>query len=238
MKLSSITYCSLVICLILSDPSLLMAQSSVNDISRDELRGMLGRNIVPTSRTVETVGSPYLNEEFTRGILTLDNDRETEPLMINFNAYQNRIEYQDGGDIIAVPGERVRNFTFTTGDKPILFGKGFSARGLDESEFVQIMSEGEITFLKKHEVSFQENIAVYGTATQRDEYISNERYYVVIDGEINRIRRLTERSITRIPDSFENEMEIFKREFQPDLSSAEGVALYFNHYNQLVDSKE
>lgn len=234
MKFSFITFCLFAIYFVAADPSLLMAQSSVNEISQEELRGYLGRNIVPTNRSVETIGSPYLYEEFSRGILTLDNERETEPLLINFNAYQNRIEFQDGGDIIAVPGDRVRNFTFMTDDKQIHFEKGYSARGLDENEFVQVMSEGAITFLRKYEVSFQENIASYGNATQKDEYISNERFYVVVNGEIDRIRRLNERTITRIPDSYKSEMEAFKSEFKPDLSTAEGVAHYFNHYNQLV----
>lgn len=234
MKYSLISYCFLVLYLLLAGPVILTAQSTVNEISRDELRGMLERNLVPTSRAVETIGSPYLNNEFTSGTLTFVDERVTEPLLINFNAYQNRVELQDGRDILAVPGDRVAMFTFNNNDNPILFKKGFSSRGLDEDDFVQVLSEGEITLLKKHDVSFQENVALYGTATQRDEYINNERYYIAIDGEVDRIRRFSERAIKGIPDSFESEMETFTQEFQPDLSTVEGATLYFNHYNQLV----
>lgn len=234
MKLSLISYCFLFLSLVLAVPVTLTAQSTVNEISRDELRDMLESNIVPTSRAVETIGSPYFNDEFTRGTLTFIDERVTEPMMINFNAYQNHVEIQDGRNILAVPGDRVSQFAFITDQKPILFKKGFSSRGLDEDDFVQVLSEGKVTLLKKHEVSFQENVALYGTATQRDEYISNERYYIAVDGEVERIRRFSERAITRIPDSFESEMEAFVNEFQPDLSTEEGAALYFNHYNQLV----
>lgn len=234
MKMSFITACFVAIFFITVDPAILQAQSSVNEISREELRGMLERNIVPSLRAVETVGTPYIHEEFAPGRLTFINERVTESLLINFNAYQNRIEFRDGNNILAVPGENVNAFFFKNDDKPILFKKGFSARGLDENDFVQIMAEGDITFIKKYDISFQENVASYGVATQRDEYISNERYYIVVDGEVNRIRRLTDRAITSKPDAFESEMEAFKRERRPDLSSEMGAALYFNHYNQLI----
>ena len=209
------------------------SQSSVNEISRDELRGLLERNVVPTSRAVETVGSPYLFGEFRSGVLTLFNGRETEPLMMNFNAYENRVEYQDERVVIAVPGERIRDFTFIHQGEPMLFRKGFSARGLHDEEFVQVLTEGKVTFLMKHDVSFQENVAAYGTATQRDEYISNERFYVHQNGETERVRRLTERNVKRLASSFESELNTYVNERGLDLSTPGGAAAFLNHYNQL-----
>lgn len=225
----------LILLLLLSGTNYLnaQAQSSVNEISRDELRGLLERNVVPTSRAVETIGSPYLYGEFRSGVLTLFNGRETEPLMMNFNAYENRVEYQDERVVIAVPGERIRDFTFIHEGEPILFRKGFSARGLNEEDFVQVLTEGAVTFIVKHDVSFQENVAAYGTATQRDEYISNERYYIHYQGETDRMRRLTQRNISRVPSSFQEQMEEYASTMRLDLSTPEGAASFFHHYNTL-----
>ncbi|TVR19129.1 MAG: hypothetical protein EA391_01380 [Balneolaceae bacterium] len=210
-------------------PGISNAQS---EITKEDLRDM-SRNVIPVTRSTETIGTPYLFDDFQTGIVTLNDGNVTEALSMNFNVHENRVEYADGQAILAFLGDEITSFEIYDGPNLMRFQKGFEARGLEKDEFVQVLSDGPAVGLLKHEVNFQQDVAMYGSATQRDEYVSNMRLYIYEDGNVERIRRLSERRITRAMDADRNELRNFISENNLDLENPYHLRQLFEFYNQI-----
>jgi hypothetical protein len=212
------------------------AYSQTEDVTREEIRNLLegSESVVIVEQQTETIGSPYLYENFQNGRVVLQNGRQTEEISMNYNIYENRIEYISGSTILAIPSQGIREFTFTSQGETATFKKGFSSRGLDPEEFVLVLSEGDVTALYKYEKNFQEAVATYGTAVQRDEYIDNTRFFIHKNGETDRIRRINERNLIRSLNSHQDEMREYIESQNLDLETPRDLKRFFNHYNQLA----
>lgn len=229
MSLRLLTAFSLLLPAFILFPGISHAQS---EISKEDLRDM-ARNVIPVTRSTETIGTPYLFDDFQTGTVTLNDGNVTEALSMNFNVYENRVEYADGQSILAFLGEEITSFEIYDGPNLMQFQKGFEARGLDKDEFVQVLSEGPAIGLLKHEVNFQQDVAMYGSATQRDEYVSNMRLFIYEDGNVERIRRMNERGITRAMDADRGELRNFISENNLDLDNPYHLRQLFEFYNQI-----
>lgn len=212
-----------------------VVQSQDTDVTVEDLRNLVRNNIVPNARATQTIGSPYFFENYREGYVTLYDGNVTEPLMMNYNVYENQIEFVDGSNILAINAERMGGFTFTSNENELEFKKGFKADGLDANEFVQVLSDGPVTALLKHDISFLENVPTYGSATQVDEYTTDEQLYIhkEAEGETERIRRVRERNILRAIDSHQDQMEQYVEENRLDLRSYNDIKRFFDYYNSL-----
>lgn len=228
-------YITTILTLLLFSTLLLSTEvSAQTEITKEDIQDIVQRHVVVETRTTEIIGSPYFHDAFTTGYVTLFNNDKTETLTMNYNIYENRIEYSDGNTILAIDGNQIKEFIFNHNGTNQTFRKGYSARGLDANEFVQVMVDGPAKLLVKNEVSYLQDVSSYGTATQRDEYVSNTRVYVHIDGETDRIRRLRERSVLRSFDSHREQLEQYTNENNLDLSELEHVKRLFDYYNSLI----
>lgn len=211
------------------------AQTSQEEITPEDLRDLVRHNVVEGVQTTETIGSPYLFDNFEEGVITLTDGKNTANLQLNFNIYENRVEFSDAGGVIAVDNEMVDRFIFTSPGSELIFTKGFDSRRLSSDEFVQILVDEPVKLLKKHEVSFQENVASYGTATQKDEYISNERFYLHEDGETKRIRSLSERRVLRTVNDHRDELGTYIDENDLKLGDTGDLVRLIEYYNEIKD---
>lgn len=220
--------------LLISLPSLMVVDALAQiEITKEDMKDIIQRNVVLETRAVDVKGSPYFHESFRDGIVTLFNNSRTETLSMNYNIYENRIEYSDGNTILAINGNQIKEFTFTDSGINQTFRKGFSAGGLDENEFVHVMVDGDAKLLIKNEVSYQQDVSSYGVATQQDEYISNQRIYFHIDGETDRVRRMRERNVLRSFNQHRDQLEKYTNQNRIDLSELNDVKRLFEYYNSL-----
>ncbi len=193
----------------------------------------MSRNVIPETRTTETIGTPYLLDDFQNGVVTLQDGNVTETLTMNFNVYENRVEYADGQSILAFLGDEITSFEIFDGPNILTFKKGFEARGLEKHEFVQVLSEGPSLGLLKHDITFQQNVPTYGSATQRDEFITNMRLFFYENGETERIRRISERGISGSLNANRNELRNFITDNNLDLDNPYDLRQLFEFYNQI-----
>ncbi len=211
----------------------------VNELSSSELRSILNSDRIPVKRAVNTEGSPYLFEEFYEGTVSLQNGHQTKPLPIRYNTHEQSLDFMSNGSAFNLDGEQIKSFEFTIGEDRYLFRKGYEGSRLDEDEFVQVLVDGEITFIARHETSFFENAASYGTATQQDRYRSNVTYYIKLaDQEPNRLRTLSKRRVMRSIDQYKDQVEAFGDEQSVDFSEAQDVTRLLEYYNSLLEEEK
>lgn len=206
------------------------AQDRVNENDIDD---MVQRNVIPTIKKTEISGSPYILDEFTKGSFEVYSGRYADGLYMNFNIYESRLEYKTGNQTYGVELSNIRQFKLEVDGKERLFKRGFDSRRLDGNEFVEVAAEGPLTFLIKHEVSYNENASSsYGSATQQASFSRNERYYFKKGEEVSDIRRLNKRRVMRYFNG-NNEVERYIDENGLDMSNPSDVAKAVSKFNEL-----
>lgn len=206
------------------------AQDRVNENDIDD---MVQRNVIPTIKKTEISGSPYILDEFTKGSFEVYSGRYADALYMNFNIYESRLEYKTGNQTYGVELSNIRQFKLEVDGKERLFKRGFDSRRLDGNEFVEVAAEGPLTFLIKHEVSYNENASSsYGSATQQASFSRNERYYFKKGEEVLDIRRLNKRRVMRYFNG-NNEVERYIDENGLDMSNPSDVAKAVSKFNEL-----
>jgi len=214
------------------------AQDSTTNLTVEDIRDMARTSTVRAHQAVETRGTPYFNEEFSDGAVTFKNGQTTNVLPLRYNAYEGQVQFRDGNNIYAIESNTVEEFELYTSDGIIRFTKGYDARRLSEDEFVAVLSEGDAKFMVKYSVNYHENVSGYGQATQVEEYVQSENFYVKIgDGNVNRIRSLNERRIIRSFPSHRDEIEEYAEENNIQFDNIQHVARLFNYYNSLVSEQ-
>jgi len=213
-----------------------LAQDRDADISSEQLREMARSTAVPDQRTVETKGSPFLNEEFANGSVTFQNGLTTNVMPLRFNIYENSLQFMDNNQIYAINSETINEFELYASDGIITFKKGYDARRLNADEFVAVLADGEAKLMVKYDVNYRENISGYGQATQVEEYSKSENYYVKFGGnDVDRLRRLDERRVLNSFPSHKIQLEQFASQQNIRFDNARDVAKLFKYYNSLLN---
>ena len=214
------------------------AQNATTSITVEDMRDMARTSMVPAHQAVETRGTPFFNEEFAEGSVTFKNGQTTNVLPLRYNAYEGNVQFRDGNNIYEIDSNTVEEFEIYGSDGLIRFSKGYDARRLSEDEFVAILSEGHAKFMVKYSVNYHGNVSGYGQATQVEEYVPSENFYVKLDdGDVDRIRSLSERRVIRSFPSHRDEIEEYAEENNIQFDNIQHVARLFNHYNSLVSGQ-
>lgn len=210
------------------------AQDGTTSITVDEMRDMARTTHVPAYQAVETKGSPFFNDEFTDGAVTFKNGKTTNVLPVRFNTYEGTVQFRDGNNIFAIDSDTIEEFELYAADGIIRFTKGYNARRLSEDEFVAVLADGDAKFMVKYSVNYHENVSGYGQATQVEEYVPSENYYVKLgDGDVDRIRSLNKRRVMRSFPSHTDQLEEFADQNNINFDDVKDVANLFKHYNSL-----
>jgi len=225
----------LAVLITLLSSTVIFGQTAQEEITPEDLRDLVRHDVIEGVQKTEVIGSPYLFEDFEGGTITLVDGKNTANLQLNFNIYENRVEFSEAGSIIAVDNKMVDRFAFNSTGNVMEFAKGYNSRRLNNTDFVQVLVDGPVQLLKKYEVSFQENIATYGTATQKDEYISNERYYIHEDGETSHLRNLSERLVLRTLNDHRDELETYIGENDIDTENTDHLVRLLRHYQEIKE---
>lgn len=216
--------------LLMVSPSFTAAQDRIDE---RQMEDMIERNLIPTIQKTEVSGTPYVSEDFTEGSFELYSGRYATGLEMNYNVYEQRIEYKtDDNETYAIDPSGIRHFTLRINGKDYTFKRGFESKRLDGDEFVKVAAEGPLSFLIKYESNFDENAGTgYGSATKQASYTMSERYYFKRGDEVSNIRRLNKRRVMRYFDG-NSEVENFIDQNDLDMSDPKDVAIAVRKYNE------
>lgn len=204
------------------------------ELSDEEFRSLLQGTIIPQRDYTETLGTPYFNSNFENGSITFASGKRRDQALLKYNTYEDRLELSYQNRIFSIPGQMVSRFSIEMNGREYEFIKGFESRRLALSDFVMLLSDGPVKGLLKIDTSFQEAMATYGTATQRDEYVQEKTLYVHRNGSTERVRRLRERNIISLFDTHQDEIKAYITQSKLHLDNNDHLIELFSYYNSLL----
>ena len=188
------------------------------------------------ARVVE--GSPFFNQEMMRGAIILSEGKEYKNLLVRLNLLEAQVNYLDAKQnemIASTPIKEVVLWdTILNHDHRFIFSDYIETFQKPEKDFYELLQFGKAQLYKQHKKTVMES-KPYGSATVEQSIKTDIRYYVLINGQWTKVKKLKELT-TAFPDKKD---EILK--FMSDKKlSGDSEATYeavVAYYNSLVNQQ-
>jgi len=148
---------------------------------RDRLTGLV--HIINPNLDIE--GTPFLNDDWVPATIKTTLDKYFYGISVKFNIYQNKFLYISNDTIYEFATD-IASFELQTDKsdttKKVLYKKGFSyPNRLNSTDYVQVLVEGKISFIKQFTKTIQE-YQEYSKPTTLKKFVDNTAYYFVANG--------------------------------------------------------
>ena len=175
----------------------------------------------------EYKGSPFWYDQWKKGILRLKDGRAFKDMDMKYDIVGEQVVFERSGVVLRF-NDPVSEFTL--GNE--LFRSGYQAAdGRTEQSFYQVISDGNVQFLKRINKTVTEN-KPYGSATLQKEFTSSEGYYIARGKQLRKVRK-DKRSIFEALGNRSAELEQFAASKKLNLKDDADIALLVNYYNSL-----
>lgn len=242
MKFYKTAILSLIITLIGSLAFTNSAYSQGGDFTRAELQdlGDLGPSSegVQTRTKTITQGHPYLNKDFLKGQAMINSSVTTKQIYLRLNTETNTVEFIRNDQIMAMDSKKIIGFRIIANDGNIIFKNGFNAdvKNIDNNTFLRIVKDGDHKLLAHHFTTLIEDMASYGSANQKNKYVSHLNHYIVSpDGKFHEIklRKNAKKDILDALGSHKAQIKQYVADQNLDYRSESDVGKIIEKYNQL-----
>jgi hypothetical protein len=207
--------------------------------------------LIYSEDTKDIQGSPLIKESFENGRILYPDNKASEVVPINYDAYKNQVLFIKNDQIrvlntVGVKGfmfEKPENFEQTDKVQEVFtFQIRDKALGFDELTPVQVLyNQGSgIKLLALHKVNLMRgNTKDPFTGKVVDRYVSGVEYYLQkSDGEFEKLRRLRSKDIIRKLDrSHRKDLNNFMKENDLDGKSEKDLVKLLAYYDNLTASE-
>jgi len=183
------------------------------------------------TRLVE--GSPYFNDNWMKGNVIVNGERQYSGIYLKMDLYDNEVHFQDqkGNEMIATTPIQKVLLVDTAAQRVYNFINGeFIQANSHVKGWYQLLSEGKAILLKKFNKQMQE-VKPYGSATVEQSIITSSRYYIMYDENFTEIKKIKEIAGILI-DKKDEIAQYIKSNNLPGKTDADFISLV-NYYNQL-----
>lgn len=218
----------------------LVSQHIHAQVQLDDYVGNLSENFennttgIMAIKSVDVEGNPMMFEEFVVGVL-VNSKSQTVPLKLNLDLSNNMILVNQDNKIIGISTEAVTSIEIQ--NPKMTLKKGYNTQGKDDlnkNSLFHVLFEGEnYTVLKHSGVTLQKDVSSYGTAVQKDVYITySELYLVNADGEFDGLSTRKRKFFSVFGDD-KKEVEKYANNNKLDIKNENDLALIFKYAESL-----
>ncbi len=200
--------------------SVLAQETSVEKL--EEFASQYGRST--SFRYADLKGSPYLDDEFERGAIELENNEIVE-LNLRLNVYDDELEFEtDQGIYVLKNPEKMSHF-FLGKSEYVYFESSNLAE--EASGFFKWIAGDECLLLLKHRATYIPSVGAgaYEPATEAELRKESDTYFLSINGELPVKLKRKKKFILELIPSHKEEISRYIKE--------EKISLYKN--NDLID---
>lgn len=201
--------------------------AQVNQITREQLQDMTKvSGSLMTKSVTETIGSPYLSEDFLQGHILMNEKARTESTGIRYNIEKNEVEFLSDEEIFIMDAKNLSGFKLYGEGDDIVFKNGYQTdvEKINLNTLLRVVYEGDVKLVVNYRVNLIKDITSYATATKTNRYNVYKNYYLVTeDGKFHR-GESPENDILKVFSDHKTELAKFLEEYNLEL----------NHENQIV----
>ena len=220
--------------LIVAVPALMMSYGSIAQGSPAmDLPTVYVQNTVTGSNRVPSnvLGSPYLNEEFVVGTVTIKGE-ESYQTLLRYNAFNDELEMRNGNTTNAV---MKRDYITVRLGNEVFSVHPYAYEGGIKNGYFNALNEGNAVLLRRRQVILREGQAAtssYGK-DKPPRFELEESYYLSMDGEPAQPVKLNKKGVLTALSGSNKDLGSFIKKNKLKLKSEAEVLQLLEHYNTL-----
>jgi hypothetical protein len=187
-------------------------------------------------RADNTIGSPYVFEEFVTGLVYFADDTRSTERMINYNCHDNQVLYRDGEDIYLLNARMIDSLEFRIGDNTSWIFTKVALKDDGDPIFMNVLYRDHSILYKRHYKEFREADVgkAYGSGQRNDEYIDRHDYYIALGRSDVQPLRPRKRNVLEIMEAYGEEIEDFLKNEKINLRSESDLIRLISYYDSLI----
>ncbi len=182
------------------------------------------------ARVVE--GSPFFNEEMMTGAIILSKGKEYKNIRVRLNLLEAQVNYLDDKQNEMIASSPVKEVvlwdTILRKDHRFIFSDYIVSSQKLEKDFYELLQAGKAELYKQHKKTILES-KPYGSATVEQTIKTDTHYYVLINGQWRKVKKLKDIS-TVFPDKKDEVVKFIsdKKLSGDSQANFEAVVYYYN----------
>jgi len=171
--------------LVVSVSSVISIQAQGNELTREQLQDFTRiSGTIFTIPGTETIGSPYLNDDYYSGYVMINPRTRSETLSLRYNIETNEVEYLKGDAVYILEGSEINGFVIKGEDANIEFKNGYRTdiKGVNTNTLMRVVYDGNVKLLVNYTAKLNEDLANYSSATKTNKYQTFKKYFLVTSG--------------------------------------------------------
>jgi len=155
-----------------------------------------GNNVLRETQYTSVDGSPYYLNDWTSGSIRDKSGRLSENLMVRYDCYRDEVQFlKEGRNLVVEPALVSEFFIFVLDDgtkkvEKRIFKNGFTIEGCTKLNYLQVLYEGKIQFVKRVKVDYiEETVNNFGTNEIVKKFVRTEAEYLILNGSANKISK-------------------------------------------------
>ncbi len=177
---------------------------------------------------VDVEGSPYLFDDWKKGVVKLKNGKTYKDVDLKLNVLSDEVLFKDAKGNTLVFVDEVSEFKI--GD--VLMRAGYQAsEGRTEKSFYQVLSDGGTTLLKRQSKSIVEE-KPFNSATVQKKILSTESYYLARNNQLVKVKK-DKKAILEALGEKSVELEKYIASNKLNLKEERDMSQLLNYYNSL-----
>jgi hypothetical protein len=181
-------------------------------------------------------GSPFFNDDWATGLVTLADGRTFKDMSLKYNVYTDEVYFKDQGGETRAFSNPVSEFKIISTENGNSGSKDFKSGytiipGYTAKSFFQVLSEGTVQLLKKYRRVVSETTGIdLGTVTKK--FTDKESYYMIISGTATLVKK-DKKAILTLLNNKQTELEAYIKAHKLDLKNDDDLANLVNYYNSI-----
>jgi hypothetical protein len=177
-------------------------------------------------------GSPYLEFEYSKGVVSTDSDVLYIDIPLRYNCYDDVLEFQkDKIPYDLVPKSKVKRAEF--GGHVFVYKDIQSGKGIDQS-YLEILIEGKINLYARYTITFYDEEPLRGFADPKPARFDDfsETHYVAFNNS-PAIKILTNKKLVEVLADKRKQIETFISKQKLSSKKSDDLIKIISYYNSL-----
>lgn len=207
-----------------------------NQITRQQLQDMTKvSGSLMTKSATETIGTPYLSDDFIQGHILMNEKARTESTGIRYNIEKNEVEFLRDKEIFIIDEENLSGFKLYGEGGDILFKNGYQTdiEKINSNTLLRVVYEGDVKLVVNYRANLLRDLSTYATATNKNMYNVYKNYYLVTEnGKFHRVES-PENDILKIFSDLKTELANFIEENSLELKHEDQIVRLLKFYEKI-----
>ena len=202
-----------------------------------------GNKVLRATQYTSVDGSPYLFDDWKSGSIRDKSGKLSENLMVRYDCYRDEVQFlKEERNLVVEPALTSEFYVFVLDNDTkkvdkLIFRNGFTIDGCTPLNYLQVLYDGKVQFLKRLKVDYlEETVNNFGTNEIVKKFVRTEAEYLILNGSAIKISKGRKDILSHFED-IAKQVNTYIKENKFSLKSDSDLARILRKIDELTPQK-